>query len=267
MSLAEMSTSLRIKNKIFEESRQLKERNQNEHKRDTMSASSAELVAQYETELSMGPYGSSVNNVDCDNPQQFHGVFSKKLQTDLAIGKERPAQRRMKAESKKVDEKSQSAKQSVKDKDSFSSSCSDPAGSSSNRNDDVIRFWKKCIRHGSAIVKCLKESDNLIKLIGSRNGKRNEIEVHLQNQENELHANQSSTSNVNSCVDTVLDSSEENAFVLRYTKELKKRLFTIANLLGLSTDIGFDDISVDSNKSQVVESCIKKVYINIFFLK
>lgn len=154
-----------------------------------------------------------------------------------------------------------SVKTSSKDKESFDSSISESAAvaaaafasqesSSSARNDDVIRFWKKCIRHGSAIVKRLKESDNLIKIITSTNSKK--VLENSSADPNSVNLNQMQ-------VDSVFGSNLETT-LLKHTKELKKRLYIIASLLGINTDIGFDDISIDSNKSEIIESYIKKIF-------
>ncbi|CAF0706713.1 unnamed protein product [Brachionus calyciflorus] len=233
-------------------------------KNPNSSISSAEIAAQYENELNLGPYSNEINEVDFENPQIYHESFSKKLQSDLALTKEtRPI--------KDLDYNSISNKRKTVEKnevipnknekfsrDKESTENSSNPSSGSNKNDDLINFWKKCIKQGSTIVKRIKEADGFIKSIKLGLFKKTEIED-LENK-NLTPNNDPNTINTN-----IIHSEHSNEIqideivILKYTKQLKKRLYIIASLLGINTDIGFDDISIDSDKSEIIESYMKKI--------
>jgi hypothetical protein len=169
---------------------------------------------------------------------------------------------------------------------------------STQNNDDILKFWKRCIKYGSAIAKNLKESDNLIRSIKnarpshqthhtaiSTESEWNEfaddemdksIQSHTNsnNNNNVIASNSNSGTNQNSSSSNSnsneninkKDCSEEKCMIFEYKKRLKMKLYIVANLLGINTDLGLDDGSIDSNKTDILNGYIKKVIFKSFQL-
>jgi len=81
-------------------------------------------------DIRSGPYSTSINEIDCENPQDYHKDFYRKLESDISPKTE-------------------------KEKNS-SSDCS-------NNSNDILKFWNRFIRHGSELAKQLINVENYIK--------------------------------------------------------------------------------------------------------
>lgn len=238
-------------------------------KNPNSSISSGELAAQYDIELNIGPYSGTINEIDFDNPQNYHESFNKKLQADLCLSKQIKPSDKLRDDNRlsqdsRMDTRSQKAtKCSGKDRESSTNSSNSQPSLGSNKNDDLIGFWRKCIRQGSTIVKRIKECDNIIKIINSKKQKKSIIEATIENETNGANMETSKDpngANMNKIhLDALNQTLNDQTNILKLTKQLKKRLYITASLLGINTDIGFDDISIDSEKSEIIESLIKKI--------
>jgi hypothetical protein len=140
-------------------------------------------------DIRSGPYSTSINEIDCENPQDYHKDFYKKLESD---------------NSPKTEKENNSG-----------SDCS-------NNSNDILKFWNRFIRHGSELAKQLINAENHIK--------------------------------------DAIDNKKNDPSDL---KELKKKLISIANLLGINTEVLIENDSIDSNNSDVIDTPIKKLYYNL----
>ena len=204
----------------------------------------------------MGPYSAQINQIDCDNPQQYHQVFYKKLQMKYLSN----------SDSKNDDAKENESAGKTSQLDDAKKEPSNKSNSSNEndtRTDDLIKYWKRCIKYESIIAKRLKEADKLLKIIFATLAKKVEME------KSDGHKTAAHELNIIS-EHGILNKSDLNTYNLRmneiksvlarHIKELKKSLYTVANLLGINTDLTTDSVSNDSNKTETLDSYIKNIH-------
>ncbi len=177
--------------------------------------------------------------VDCDNPQKYHEIFHKKIDQDHKC-KQSPLMEDNQnlLRSNKINEGNKSIdinhQKIINEKNSNHSNenalirttINNKTSSRGNTSgdEDIINFWKKCMRQGSAITKRLKECENLFKIIG--NLSKNEPEM----------ANLNMNTNNSQVVMDITNNNKNST--IRYKRELKKRLYIVAGLLGINIEIG-----------------------------
>lgn len=121
------------------------------------------------------------------------------------------------------------------------SNATTPTNSSTSNNPDFIKFWNKFIKHGSAIVKSLEECEQLLKKVASLSKKLQEEEqIHL------IMSDKPKTSS------TTTEMSLNKA-----TKELKKQICLIAELL--SINLGIEKRHIDCDNQELLDNIVKKV--------
>lgn len=210
------------------------------------------VVSEEDDYENVGPYSAQINQIDCDNPQQYHQVFYKKLQMKYLSC------------SKEDGKENESAKTSRQD-DACKKEPSNKSSSNENdtRTDDLIKYWKRCIKYESIIAKRLKEADKLLKIIFATLAKKVEMEksdghktaaheLSVISEHGILNKSDLNTYN--------LKMNEIKSVLARHIKELKKSLYTVANLLGINTDLATDSVSNDSNKTETLDSYIKNIH-------
>lgn len=234
-----------------------------------------------------GPYANVINDIDCDNPQEFHDSFNKNLQLlsrnkEMEFGVAKKSDKtketllnvesspehgstldelKIKVDLDKSLKHSSTANTSLDEcitntnlvGTNTNSTHSNNNNTNTNRTheDDFISFWRQCIKRGSTIVKRLKESENLLRLVSSRSLKLKDLEFKLENQENEV-------------LNVELEKKNNyQASVTKHLIELKKSLYIVASLLNINTDIGVEESLFDSNKIEILDMCLNKVTFNL----
>lgn len=148
---------------------------------------------------------------------------------------------------------------------------------------DIWLFWKRCKKFGSRIAKSLKEADVMFKDI--KNASKMLQSSHVDGNEPNMDVDMDYPKRSISCsvsnevcskkTDSVAgggtaatgeeaalnddDRNKLSQILDSMNKRLKKKLYDIANMVGINTDIGVDDGSIDSNKTDHLDSHIKKV--------
>jgi hypothetical protein len=154
------------------------------------------------------------------------------------------------------------------------------------RSNDYIHMWKKCIKHGSILAKHLKESENLLKEMNvymdekkkaddkseepfksnkeNKNAEnletKNKIEMEKIEKTEISNKQDQQKANIDDVKSNELQENfDNNDDFMRHRNELKKRLYLIAHMLGINTEISVEDNTVDYQKPAVIDSYMRKV--------
>ena len=130
------------KNKVYEKTA---ETTKKQKKGDDPENEEEILSSEEEYDDNLGPYAITSNQINCDNPQEYHEIFHKKLKHSTPFKENE----KLKEEIKEVSSSQQSSSTNVKN----------------SRTDDLIKYWKRFTKHESIIAKRLKESEKLLKKI------------------------------------------------------------------------------------------------------
>jgi hypothetical protein len=254
------------KNKVYEKTAETTKK----QKKGDDEEDEEEILSSEEEYDTLGPYAITSNQINCDNPQEYHEIFHKKLKHSTPF-KENEKE---KEGSKEVSSSQQSSSTSVKN----------------SRTDDLIKYWKRFTKHESIIAKRLKESEKLLKKIflylceiktfeenlknsnsSDSKSEAEEIdekveEILKKNTEEEIERKEQDKKETNKIFKAKID---HNFNYSKCSNQIKKSLYSVALLLGVNIDLISESISSNSsnNKSELLDNHIKKIHEELVGMK
>jgi hypothetical protein len=240
-----------------------------------------EVTSSEEEEFeALGPYAITSNQINSDNPQEYHEIFHTKLKHSTPF----------KTDQREVKE----LHNNVSSHQSTSS-----ANEKNSRTDDLIKCWKRFAKQESIMVKRLKDTETLLKSIffslceikkfnsekfdssHSHDSKIDKKEANISKQtikeDAKAEENEDHDLEVNAGEEEYEDSEKEKNMSLKakadfnyskYSKQIKKSLYSVALLLGVNIDLISESISSNSsNNSETLDNHIKKIHSELVSMK
>ena len=222
----------------------------------------------------MGPYSTAINEINCDNPQDYHQIFHKKLNTN-----HHHHQNNSSSNNNNSNEMEASPVTSNTKSKQISSRVSSSSNEKNSRTDDLIKYWKRFSKYESIIAKRLKESEKLLKTIFVYLCEIKNIEDDLKEETSSTGAKKDNTDKKD--VETSQQApksdhelaseaktSEKSFNLSKYSNQIKKSLYSVALLLGVNIDLISDNNSSNSsNKTEILDSHIKKIHHELVGMK